>query len=156
MNDVIGSYVYLIKAVGTGFYKIGHTINVSSRLKQLSNKFAPQELRIIHTFPCPGWGGGPEYRLHQWFLHKSVHWADSRFRNEKEWFVLDEEDVEFIKGIHVKNCRQQTPGVGPINVGAADPLKGKSIEWLSLRYGKGRHNPGLEGEEIVGKEEEIY
>jgi hypothetical protein len=46
-----------------------------------------------------------------------------------------------------------THGVGPINVRAADPFNGRSVEWLLLRHGKGRYEIGAEGEAIIGIEE---
>ncbi|MDQ3685447.1 MAG: GIY-YIG nuclease family protein [Acidobacteriota bacterium] len=152
LGEFVG-YVYLIEAVGTGFYKIGHARSVSKRLEELRKKFTPQELRLLHTFACSGWAGNLEYRLHQWFLHKSVHWTEKHLRSEQEWFVLDDEDVQFIKALDASNCRQRTPGVGPISVHAADPFNGKSAAWLTLRHGNGRYDIGPEGAAIIGSED---
>jgi Meiotically up-regulated gene 113 len=153
MVDEPTGYVYLIHAVGTSFYKIGHARDVGTRLEALRKKFAPQELQVIHTFPCRGWAGGPEYRLHQWFIHKHVCWAERRLRSEQEWFILDDEDVAFIKSIDAETCRSKTPGVGLMDVRASDPFHGRGVEWLSLRHGEGRYNIGDLGASIIGKEE---
>ena len=78
-------YVYLTKA-GFG-YKIGRTTRPDQRPLQVAGN-CPIELEMVIVIEVPD-SKSAERRLH-W------HFADKRLRGE--WFALDNQDVELIKG----------------------------------------------------------
>ncbi len=80
-------YVYLIKAAN-GLYKIGITKNVVSRFNGLKT-MSPDAIELIH-FVVVSDTRGVEKRLHQQF---------AACRQHGEWFALNDNDVEYIKGV---------------------------------------------------------
>lgn len=79
-------YVYLLG--GGGYYKIGRSRNVSRRMRQLEIQL-PWPVEVLHTIPCEDHHAS-EKALHERFAGK---------RANGEWFALDDEDVEWIKGV---------------------------------------------------------
>ena len=78
-------YVYLIKS--GDYHKIGLTRrNPETRLKELTT---PEGVSMVHVIETTD-PEGLEKFLHNEFRHK---------RAEREWFRLDEEDVEWIKQV---------------------------------------------------------
>lgn len=80
-------YVYLIQSP-TGAYKIGRTSNPDDRMKTFSVKL-PFEVEYVCLIPTPDMYGF-EAQLHDHFASKRVN---------GEWFALDTDDVEYIKGL---------------------------------------------------------
>jgi hypothetical protein len=82
-------YVYLIHSV-TGHYKIGRTSDPQNRMKTFTVKL-PFEVEYVCIIACED--------MHQleWDLHQKYH--DKRVNGE--WFQLDPDDVEYIKGLAV-------------------------------------------------------
>jgi len=80
-------YIYLLKSAD-GYYKIGCSQNVQSRMKAFSTQL-PHPPELLHTIPA-----GDMYRAEEG-LHK--RYAHCRVRGE--WFALAEEDVRAICAI---------------------------------------------------------
>lgn len=80
-------YVYLIQSK-TGECKIGSSVSVSARLRQLQCA-NPGLLSLLHAFPSAN-ALQDELALHDAFAHK-------RIRNE--WFALTESDISRIRAI---------------------------------------------------------
>lgn len=75
------------------YYKIGKTKNLPSRMETLAvGVVAPFDIKLIHHFETDDYSG-EEKRLHNMFSNK---------RDKGEWFILSNEDVNYIcslKGI---------------------------------------------------------
>ncbi len=84
-------FVYVIKGVGTPWYKIGVSISPVSRIKNIAAK-APFRCELIHSIAVDD-TYGVEGVLHDFFASKRV---------EGEWFTLDEDDVSMVCSL---NCR---------------------------------------------------
>lgn len=80
-------YIYLIRA-STGQYKIGRTKDISSRFNFFVVKL-PFEIDLIHHFEADDMRKA-EAELHERYKGQRVN---------GEWFDLDSQDVEVIKGI---------------------------------------------------------
>lgn len=79
-------YVYLLG--GGGYYKIGRSKSVGSRVRQLAIQL-PFPVELIHHIPCEDYVAA-EKELHELY-------DDSRLNGE--WFTLSERDVTHIKAI---------------------------------------------------------
>lgn len=82
-------YVYLLSALhDSSLYKIGRTNNPNNRLHTFSVKlpFAVEYLCVIQTDDM-------------YLLERQLHGKYSSKRLEGEWFKLDLEDVDYIKGL---------------------------------------------------------
>ena len=80
--------VYLLKIENKPQYKIGVTNNLNRRLKQISPKM-PFELKVIHTIK--------DNQIYK--LEEKLH---NKFKDKKikgEWFKLNDNDVNYIKGL---------------------------------------------------------
>lgn len=77
-------YVYLIKQ--GEYYKIWKTIDLKSRFKKYITE-NPNECELIHSYLVDEYWREEE-RLHKRFAHKN---------HNREWFLLDDNDVEYIK-----------------------------------------------------------
>jgi hypothetical protein len=86
-NDRIG-FIYLIRSGDTNRYKIGISKNVPSRLNTLQTE-NPEKLSLIRAFPAID-ALKLEQELHSYF-------AEQRFAGE--WYVLDEQDLEYVLSI---------------------------------------------------------
>lgn len=87
-------YIYLIRAE-TGEYKVGHSVDVGSRIKAFSVQ-PPFEYKLVHTFPTDDMAQ-TESVLHNRFSGKKIR---------GEWFALDEEDVdEIVRIVRFKDGR---------------------------------------------------
>lgn len=84
---MIQGYVYIISSE-LGFYKIGRTKNVASRMTQL--KSMPLKVELVHTIAC-------EDELK---FEKELHERFKDKRKSGEWFSLSEKDIEELKLIN--------------------------------------------------------
>jgi hypothetical protein len=78
-------YVYLVRAIGTDYYKIGSTKSVGSRMDHLRNA-SPFDLVLIDSAPS-------EQAQH---LERSLHNKLVHHRRHGEWFELDGELVRSV------------------------------------------------------------
>lgn len=83
-RSMIGTYVYLIKCLKTGKYKIGRSVNPIFREKTLSAE--SPEIETIFVSPLTTLRS--EKELHKKFKGKRIR---------GEWFSLNESDVEQIR-----------------------------------------------------------
>jgi nucleoside 2-deoxyribosyltransferase len=81
-------FIYLIRA-DTGEYKIGRAKNVDQRLASFGGAKHPFKWEVIHTIEVSD-ACAAERHLHRLYERRRVN---------GEWFVLNNEDVEFIKSI---------------------------------------------------------
>ena len=88
-------YVYLMRS-GNGYYKIGISKDVDSRLSGLRRQF-PVQIEVIHQFACK------DYRKAETYLHGK--YSDKRVENE--WFELSVQDVQWITAL----CDYELDGV---------------------------------------------
>ena len=79
-------YVYLIRETGQNLYKIGKSINPKKRVRSIIGGH-PNKADVVHI----AWFEDHSY-AEQMFLD-----TFSKTRQNGEWFILEEEDVEFIK-----------------------------------------------------------
>ena len=79
-------YVYLIRETGQNLYKIGKSINPKKRVRSIIGGH-PNKAHVVHI----AWFEDHSY-AEQMFLD-----TFSKTRQNGEWFILEEEDVEFIK-----------------------------------------------------------
>jgi len=77
MNGNTGSFVYLIEAVGTEFYKIGRTNKIAQRLKELATG-SHARLRLVHAVQT-----GDSVRL-----ERELHKVFRSYRAKGEWFLM--------------------------------------------------------------------
>ena len=87
-KEKVKGFVYLLKIEGKNQYKIGVTKNLNKRLKQISPKM-PFELKIEHKIKHNDIYG-MEDELHNKFDDKRI---------KGEWFKLNDNDVNYIKGL---------------------------------------------------------
>ena len=82
-------YLYVIQEDREGFVKIGKTLNVEDRLKQLQTA-NPATLSILYQFPYvdPGHARSAEDNLHDYFKH-------TRFKGE--WFKFTKYMKDFFE-----------------------------------------------------------
>jgi hypothetical protein len=84
----MGGCIYLIEAVGYGFYKIGRAEEITARFRGPVEAYQPIELRLVHVID-KNCGMFPlEYSLHHWFKRRSVRWLDKKHRTDRERFAL--------------------------------------------------------------------
>lgn len=81
-------YIYLMYA-DTGHYKIGMSVEPNERLRSFRTEM-PVDVQPVHVFPTD------DMRLAERALH--YVFRGSRYRGE--WFVLDDEDVMWVKSIY--------------------------------------------------------
>lgn len=79
-------YVYLIRATGQNLYKIGKSINPEKRVQSIIGGL-PMKAEVIHI----AWFEDHSY------AEQMFHDTFSKTRQNGEWFVLEDEDVEFVK-----------------------------------------------------------
>lgn len=79
-------YIYVIEAIGQGYYKIGFSSDINQRIKELSRSY-PFEVEIFCSFHSDDMVKD-EKELHEKFKEK---------RHKSEWFYLDTSDLEEIK-----------------------------------------------------------
>lgn len=79
-------YVYLIRATGQNLYKIGKSTNPEKRVQSIIGGL-PMKAEAIHV----AWFEDHSY------AEQMFHDTFSKTRQNGEWFILEEEDVEFIK-----------------------------------------------------------
>lgn len=80
-------YVYLATD-GSGFYKIGATNCVTSRIAKLSCG-NPRGVHLVHAIPAD--------RRHE--CENYLHRKYSQFRHHNEWFQLPDHAIDYIKSI---------------------------------------------------------
>ncbi len=80
-------YIYLIRA-SNDLYKIGRSINVANRLRNLQTSSATP-LTLVHSFPSDDMEQA-ESRLHTEFAYARTH---------GEWFLLSVDDVNYITSL---------------------------------------------------------
>lgn len=80
--------VYLVELNGTRYYKIGCSTNVSRRMKEFSCLF-PEKADLICSITTDD----------MYTLESELHERFKDKRTNGEWFLLDDEDVEYIKGL---------------------------------------------------------
>jgi len=84
-------YVYLIKSLENGYYKIGMSKNPIKRIKQLQTGNS-SKLKLIETYQT-------EYASH---IEKTLHRRYSYLRKEGEWFDFSIEiEISFMN-----ECKQ--------------------------------------------------
>ena len=81
-------YVYLIRATGQNLYKIGKSINPEKRFQSIIGGL-PMKAEVIHI----AWFEDHSY------AEQMFHDTFSKTRQNGEWFVLEDEDVEFVKSL---------------------------------------------------------
>lgn len=87
-------YIYLVRAA-TGEYKVGHSVDVGSRMKAFSVQ-PPFEYELVHAFPADDMAQA-ESILHNRFSEKRIM---------GEWFTLDKKDVdEIVRIVRFKDGR---------------------------------------------------
>jgi len=79
-------YVYLLKA--GPYCKIGVSADVSKRIEQLAT-LPPFDIDLLHTIPTDD----------MYALESTLHERFADKRKNGEWFELDQDDVEYIKGL---------------------------------------------------------
>jgi hypothetical protein len=79
-------YIYLLG--GEGYYKIGRTMNVNRRVRQLEIQL-PWPVKLLHTIPCENHKQS-EKKLHAMYANR---------RANGEWFALTGQDVASIQDI---------------------------------------------------------
>jgi len=79
--------VYLIRAEN-GYYKIGRTKDLETRLKALT-KNSPFKLEVVHTIAVDD----------TVIFERELHETFSAKRREGEWFLLEDSDIEIIKSL---------------------------------------------------------
>lgn len=84
-------YVYLLKS-STGHYKIGRAKNPEKRLATFTIKL-PFEV----DYECL------IYSDDMWFLERELHIRFKEKRIQGEWFMLDDEDIAYIKSLAPEN-----------------------------------------------------
>lgn len=82
-------YVYLAWATETPRYKIGYSVNLEKRLRDLNSGQAPYPIQIIYSF----------YTIDMARDEEKLHKAFKAYRVYGEWFELPLEAVELIKCI---------------------------------------------------------
>jgi hypothetical protein len=90
-------FVYLI-GPSNGTYKIGKTIDLASRVKQLT---LPHGADVLHTIQCENFDWLEKY------LHKAFHHC----RVKGEWFSLTPLEVEIVKNITMAEAATDLPFV---------------------------------------------
>lgn len=81
-------YVYLLSAYVDGVYKIGQSFEPERRFKQIKEATA-----LLHIMPC----GRFDARKFEIFLHRRFKARRyDGFIGQREWFVLDENDLRWI------------------------------------------------------------
>lgn len=80
-------FVYLI-AADNGMHKIGKTVNLTNRVNEFGIKL-PMKTWLVHSFKSQNYDVA-ELQLHELFEDKRSH---------GEWFVLTDEDVQYICSI---------------------------------------------------------
>jgi hypothetical protein len=85
-------YVYLIRAMGENLYKIGKSTNPEKRVQSIIGGL-PMKAEAIHI----AWFEDHSY------AEQMFHDTFSKTRKNGEWFILEDEDVEFIKSFG-QNC----------------------------------------------------
>ena len=90
-------YIYLAKAeIGYNvMYKVGRTINLKNRLKQL-NDCSPIKIEFEHTIKTNN-TKMLENCFHKLFLRKNANKGTANKISSKEWFKLTSKDIEFMK-----------------------------------------------------------
>lgn len=73
---------------GSGYYKIGRAKKVHDRVKHLATQL-PWPVVVEHVIPAEDYAAAEKY-LHKIFSSKRAH---------GEWFILEEDDLVFIKSI---------------------------------------------------------
>ena len=81
-------YVYLIRAKDQNLYKIGKSINPEKRVQSIIGSL-PMKAEVIHI----AWFEDHSY------AEQMFHDTFSKTRQNGEWFVLEDEDVEFVKSL---------------------------------------------------------
>lgn len=82
-------YVYLAWAIETPRYKIGYSVNLEKRLRNLNSGQAPYPIQMIHSF----------YTINMAMDEEKLHKAFRAYQVYGEWFELPSEAVELIKCI---------------------------------------------------------
>jgi len=85
-SSLSAGYIYLVQS--GPHYKIGITTDVDRRVKQLGT-MPPFGLETVHTI----------YSEDMYDLERTLHERFGDKREEGEWFLLDDKDVEYIKGL---------------------------------------------------------
>jgi len=80
-------YIYIMKLCKTKYFKIGYSINVSTRLSQIRTSCCPFDVDLIFKKYFTN-ASDVESALHESFKHK---------RFKKEWFTLSKDDIKKIK-----------------------------------------------------------
>ena len=78
-------YVYIIKS-SNGLHKIGLSVNIRRRLKQLQRAYAPEQLRLVRQIETDSMMN-TERQLHNILSRRHVH---------GEWFALTPEDFRWV------------------------------------------------------------
>lgn len=83
--------VYVLSTDDSGAYKIGHTTDWTTRLRTYENHAYQVTVHFLdHTA-----GRDVEERLHELFWDRRASRNDAR----REWFMLDAEDLELLRGL---------------------------------------------------------
>lgn len=111
--------VYLIYAPSSRVYKIGWTIDIKQRIKELprsvdQGRWVRPPYRLIHVIYTNS-GRYLERQLHLLFAHRV---------NDHEWFYLTRHDVEWII-----NLGDLLPDGIPVNTDIVPPLADEDRTW---------------------------
>ena len=87
-----GGFVYLMHAVGTDLYKIGHSGNPHKRLYALNQQSAV-DIKLMHAFFVFNMLSAEEY----------FHDIFKKFRIRREWFALEELQLQTLTSMKSEN-----------------------------------------------------
>ena len=87
-SSPVAGYVYLIRPVGHNVYKIGCSVDVEKRLSRLQRRRGYRLECVVRI-----WSN--DYQALEEALHR--HFAARCLIGE--WFVLEDQDVAFIRGL---------------------------------------------------------
>ena len=82
-------YVYILEC--EGYHKIGVAADVNRRVNSMESG-NPLQINIIFR------AGYPSNRISR-DIEKSIHKELEEYKHKKEWFILSEEQVEYVKGV---------------------------------------------------------
>ena len=87
-NQMKTGYIYFVHADGTNRYKIGLTVDLDRRMRELNGKQAPFENKLLWSIEVSDMRSA-EKDLHDMFSNRRVN---------GEWFVFNESELDEVGG----------------------------------------------------------
>jgi Meiotically up-regulated gene 113 len=132
--------VYLIRASGTDFYKIGNSLDVQKRFRSLQG-MNPLELELIHVWECrprregvfDKYGRAGRCKLEK-YLHTLME--PYRVRANNEWFKFSDAEVAELHEavVRYKSPPRKSPVLGAIDLNGTKPKGMRISKWLQLLW----------------------